>query len=108
MIIVTHIGNKTGAVRKTPLMRVKNGDGYVLIGSQGGAPKDPVWVHNLRANPDVEILDETVVRPMRIREVKDEPERSRLWKLAVTAFPPYAEYQERTARRIPVFVAERS
>jgi deazaflavin-dependent oxidoreductase (nitroreductase family) len=108
VIIVTHIGNKTGAVRKTPLMRVKNGDGYVLIGSQGGAPKDPVWVHNLRANPDVEIRDETVVRPMRIREVKDEPERSRLWKLAVTAFPPYAEYQERTARRIPVFVAERS
>jgi F420H(2)-dependent quinone reductase len=108
VIIVTHIGNKTGAVRKTPLMRVKTGDGYVLIGSQGGAPKDPVWVHNLRANPDVEIRDETVVRPMRIREVKDEPERSRLWKLAVTAFPPYAEYQERTARRIPVFVAERS
>jgi deazaflavin-dependent oxidoreductase (nitroreductase family) len=108
VIIVTHIGNKTGAVRKTPLMRVKSGDGYVLVGSQGGAPKDPVWVHNLRANPDVEIRDETVVRPMRIREVKDEPERSRLWKLAVTAFPPYAEYQERTARRIPVFVAERS
>jgi F420H(2)-dependent quinone reductase len=108
VIIVTHIGNKTGAIRKTPLMRVKNGDGYVLVGSQGGAPKDPVWVHNLRANPDVEIRDETVVRPMRIREVEDEAERSRLWKLAVAAFPPSAEYQERTARRIPVFVAERS
>ena len=108
VIIVTHIGNKTGAIRKTPLMRVKNGDGYVLVGSQGGAPKDPVWVHNLRANPDVEIRDETVVQPMRVREVEAEHERSRLWKLAVTAFPPYAEYQERTARRIPVFVAERS
>src|ERR1700730_8868430 len=78
VIIVTHIGNKTGAVRKTPLMRVKNGDGYVLIGSQGGAPKDPVWVHNLRVNPDVEIRDETVMRTLRVREVKDEVERARV------------------------------
>jgi deazaflavin-dependent oxidoreductase (nitroreductase family) len=65
-------------------------------------------VHNLRANPDVKIRDETVVSPMRVREVKDEGERSRLWKLAVAAFPPYAEYQERTSRRIPVFVAEQT
>ena len=69
VIIVTHIGNKTGAIRKTPLMRVKDGNSYVLVGSQGGAPTDPVWVHNLRVNPDVEIRDETVVRPMRLREV---------------------------------------
>ena len=106
VIIVTHIGNKTGAVRKTPLMRVKDSNSYVLVGSQGGAPTDPVWVRNLRVNPDVEIRDETVVRPMRVREVEDENERSRLWKLAIAAYPPYAEYQERTARRIPVFVAE--
>jgi F420H(2)-dependent quinone reductase len=106
VIIVTHIGNKTGAIRKTPLMRVKDGDSYVLVGSQGGAPADPVWVHNLRANPDVEIRDETVVQPMRVREVEAEHERYRLWKLAVAAFPPYAEYQVRTARQIPVFVAE--
>ena len=103
---MTHIGNKSGAVRKTPLMRVKDSNSYVLVGSQGGAPTDPVWVHNLRVNPDVEIRDETVVRPMRVREVEDENERSRLWKLAIAAYPPYAEYQERTARRIPVFVAE--
>ena len=77
VIIVTHTGNKTGAVRKTPLMRVKDGDSYVL-GSQGGAPTHPAWVHNLRVNSDVEIRDETVVRPMRVREVKDEAERSRL------------------------------
>ena len=108
VIIVTHTGNKTGAIRKTPLMRVRDGNSYVLIGSQGGAPKDPVWVHNLRANPAVEIRDETVVRPMKVREVEDEPERSRLWKLAVAAFAPYAEYQQRTARRIPVFIAEPS
>ena len=69
VIIVTHTGNKTGAVRKTPLMRVKEGDSYVLVGSQGGAPTHPAWVHNLQVNSDVEIRDETVVRPMRLREV---------------------------------------
>src|SRR6202035_1235821 len=92
VVIVTNIGNKTGAIRKTPLMRVKDGDSYVLVGSQGGAPKDPVWVYNLRANPDVELRDETVVHHMRVREVKDEAERSRLWTLSVAAFPPYADY----------------
>jgi deazaflavin-dependent oxidoreductase (nitroreductase family) len=107
VIIVTHIGNKTGAIRKTPLMRVKDGNSYVLVGSQGGAPTDPAWVHNLRINRDIEIRDETVVQQMRVREVEDEAERSRLWRLAVAAYPPYAEYQDRTARRIPVFVAER-
>src|SRR6201981_714267 len=106
VIIGTHTGNKTGTIRKTPLMRVKDGNSYVLVGSKGGAPTNPVWVHNLRVNPDVEIRDETVVRPMRVREVEDEAERARLWKLAIAAYPPYTEYQERTARRIPVFVAE--
>ena len=105
VIIVTHTGNKTGAIRKTPLMRVKDGDSYVLVGSQGGAPKDPVWVHNLRANPNVELRDLAVVRPMKVREVKDKGERDRLWKLAVAAFPPYADYQAKTTRQIPVFVA---
>jgi deazaflavin-dependent oxidoreductase (nitroreductase family) len=65
-------------------------------------------VHNLRTNPDVEIRDKTVVEPMRVREVQDEAERTRLWKLSVAAYPPYAEYQDRTARRIPIFVAERT
>lgn len=106
VILVTHVGQKTGAIRKTPLMRVKDGDRYVLVGSQGGAPKDPAWVHNLRVNPDVEIRDETVVQSMRVHEVEDDGERSRLWKLAVAAYPPYADYQQRTSRRIPVFVAE--
>jgi deazaflavin-dependent oxidoreductase (nitroreductase family) len=106
VIIVTHIGNKTGAIRKTPLMRVMDGNSYVLVASLGGAPTDPVWVHNLRINPQVEIRDETVVHPMQAREVKDEAERSRLWKLCVAAFPPYADYQKRTERQIPLFVAE--
>src|SRR5215831_11301470 len=106
VIIVTHTGNKTGAVRKTPLMRVKDGANYVLIGSQGGAPTNPVWVYNLRANGKVELRDKAVVQPMRVREVTDPAERGRLWKLAVAAYPPYDDYQAKTARRIPVFVAE--
>lgn len=106
VVIVTHKGHKTGAIRKTPLMRVKDGHGYVLVGSQGGAPKDPAWVHNLRADPHIELRDETVVRPMHVREVKDATEKARLWKLAVAAYPPYADYQAKTKRQIPLFVAE--
>ena len=87
VVLVTHWGNKTGAIRKTPLMRVKDGDNYILIGSQGGAPKDPAWAHNLRVNPHIELRDETIVRPMRVREVKDAVERARLWTLAVAAYP---------------------
>jgi deazaflavin-dependent oxidoreductase (nitroreductase family) len=106
VIIVTHTGNKTGAIRKTPLMRVKDGANYILVGSLGGAPTNPVWVYNLRANPVIEIRDHTAVQPMRVREVADEAERARLWGLAVAAYPPYADYQARTKRRIPIFVAE--
>lgn len=106
VIIVTHMGNKTGAVRKTPLMRVKDGANYVLVGSTGGAPEDPVWVYNLRADPLVELRDLAVVRKMRVREVADAAERERLWKAAVAAYPPYSEYQTRTTRVIPIFVAE--
>ena len=106
VILVTHTGHKTGAVRKTPLMRVEDNGSYVLIASVGGAPKDPEWVHNLRIHRDVELRDKTVVRKMRVREVTDTTERSRLWKLAVAAYPPYADYQAKTSRVIPVFLAE--
>jgi len=106
VIVVTHTGNKTGAIRKSPLMRVQDGAKYVLVGSMGGAPTNPVWVYNLRANPVVEIRDHTAVHKMRVREISDEAERARLWKLAVAAFPPYEEYQAKTTRRIPLFVAE--
>jgi F420H(2)-dependent quinone reductase len=82
------------------------GDNYILVGSQGGAPKDPAWVHNLRADPHIELRDETIVRSMLVREVSDMTERARLWTLAVAAYPPYAEYQARTKRQIPLFIAE--
>ena len=105
-IIVTHTGNKTGAVRKIPLMRVKVDDCYVLVGSMGGQPKNPVWVYNLRANPEVEIRDETSVVHMLVREITQDAERDRLWRASVEAFPPYEEYQRKTTRQIPVFLAE--
>lgn len=105
-IIVTHIGGKTGGIRKIPLMRVKVDDSYVLVGSYGGREKNPVWVYNLRANPDVEIRDETEVTKMRVREVADGAERDRLWAASADAFPSYNDYQAKTDRKIPVFLAE--
>ena len=103
VVVVTNRGNQTGAIRKTPLMRVKDGNNYVLVGSRGGAPKNPVWVYNLRADGNVEVQDEAEKYTMRVREVEDDEERARLWDLAVAAYPPYEEYQTRTTRKIPVF-----
>ncbi len=106
VIIVTNLGRKTGAIRKTPLMRAVDGSNYILVASHGGAPKNPRWYANLKAEPNVEIRDETQVHSMRVREVVDSAERKRLWDIAVAAFPPYQEYQNKTDRVIPVFLAE--
>ena len=106
VIIVTHRGRKTGAVRKTPLMKAMDGDSYVLVASMGGAPKHPDWYHNLKKQPNVEIRDKAEVHSMRVREVVDAIEKRRLWAIAVAAYPPYREYQDKTDRLIPVFIAE--
>ena len=106
VIIVTNRGKKTGAIRKTPLMRVVDGNNYILVASQGGAPKHPQWYHNLKADPNVEIRDGSEVHPMRVREIVDPVERKRLWNIAVEAYPPYQDYQNKTDRLIPVFLAE--
>ena len=106
VIIVTNRGRKTGAIRKTPLMRVVDGNSYILVASQGGAPKHPQWYHNLKADPNVEIRDKTEVYVRRVREVVDSVERDRLWSIAVKAYPPYQEYQAKTKRLIPIFLAE--
>ena len=105
-IIVTHMGGKTGGIRKIPLMRVKVDNDYVLVGSYGGREKNPVWVYNLRANPDVEIRDKTEVFKMRVREIEDDAHRDRLWAASAEAYPPYNDYQAKTDRKIPVFLAE--
>ena len=106
VIIVTNRGRKTGAVRKTPLMRAVDGNAYILVASQGGAPNHPFWYHNLKADSNVEIRDGSQVFSMRVREVTDSTERQRLWKIAVDAYPPYQDHQEKTNRVIPVFLAE--
>ena len=107
VVIVTHVGRKTGALRKTPLMRVVTDDGtYVLVASKGGAPQHPAWYYSLRTQSEVTIRDRERVFQARIREVTDPGERARLWEAAVKAYPPYAEYQRRTNRQIPVFAAE--
>jgi len=107
-IIVTNRGWKTGAIRKTPLMRVVDGDSYILVASWAGAPKHPLWYHNLKAEPNVEIRDETEVFSARVREVDDPVERQQLWDIAVAAYDRYQEYQDKTERVIPVFIAERT
>jgi deazaflavin-dependent oxidoreductase (nitroreductase family) len=107
VVVVTTRGNRSGALRKTPLMRVEHDGEYLLVGSQGGAPKDPVWVHNLRADPQaVMVQDGPEPWDADVREVSGE-ERETWWRRAVEAYPPYADYQAATERLIPVFVARR-
>ncbi len=107
IIIVTTKGNKSGNVRKTPLMRVEHDGEYALVASMGGAPKHPVWYYNLRADPDVVMIqDGPEPFAARVREVTGD-ERAAWWERAVAAYPPYADYQAKTERRIPVFVASR-
>jgi len=107
ILIVTTMGNRSGKIRKFALMRVEHDGEYALVGSMGGAPKHPVWVHNLRANPTaVTIQDGPEPFEVTVREVEGD-ERAEWWDRAVAAYPSYADYQQRTGRRIPVFVATR-
>ncbi|MFJ9722195.1 nitroreductase family deazaflavin-dependent oxidoreductase [Streptomyces sp. NPDC101209] len=105
VVVLTTRGAKTGKIRKSPLMRVEHEGRYAVVASQGGAPKHPVWYHNLKADPRVELQDGPARRDMTAREVTGE-EKAEWWRRAVEAFPPYADYQKRTDRQIPVFVLE--
>ena len=108
IVVITTRGNKTGKLRKTPLMRVEHDGEYLLVGSQGGAPTHPVWVYNLRADPEaITLQDGPEPFDARVRELPEGEERTEWWDRAVEAYPPYAEYQERAGRLIPVFVASR-
>jgi len=105
VVIVTNRGARSGKVRKTPLMRVEHDGHYAAVASQGGAPTHPYWYFNLRADPHVEVQDGPRKQEMTARELTGD-ERAQWWERAVAAYPPYAEYQERTTRQIPVFVLE--
>ena len=105
VILVTTRGNKSGKLRKTPLMRVEHDGEYALVASLGGAPTHPVWYHNLRADPEaVTIQDGPTPFDARVRELTGE-ERAEWWERAVAAFPTYAEYQKKTERQIPILLA---
>jgi deazaflavin-dependent oxidoreductase (nitroreductase family) len=108
VVIVTARGNKSGKIRKFPLMRVEHNGQYALVASKGGAPTHPVWYYNLASDPDlVMIQDGPTPFSFAVREL-DGDERTKWWERAVAAYPPYAEYQTKTDRTIPVFLATRS
>ncbi|MFE7932867.1 nitroreductase family deazaflavin-dependent oxidoreductase [Streptomyces sp. NPDC057456] len=105
VILLTTRGAKSGKLRKTPLMRVEHDGRYALVASLGGAPKHPVWYFNVKAEPQVELQDGPRKQDMTAREVTG-AEKAEWWERAVAAYPPYADYQEKTDREIPVFVVE--
>ncbi len=107
VVLVTNRGVKSGKLRKTPLMRVEHDGVYALVASLGGAPQHPVWYANVLADPNIELRDGTEVWDMTVREITGE-DKAVWWERCVAAFPPYAEYQEKTDRVIPVLLAERS
>src|SRR6516164_8244606 len=105
VVIVTMRGNQSGKVRKIALMRVEHDGDYALVASKGGAPKNPVWYYNLVANPaEVTIQDGAEPFDVSVRQLQGD-ERRQWWDRAVAAYPPYADYQKRTTRQIPVFIA---
>jgi F420H(2)-dependent quinone reductase len=105
IIVLTSVGRRTGKLRKTALMRVEHEGSYAAVASLGGAPRNPVWYHNLKAQPHVELQDGPVKRDYLAREV-DGAEREEWWVRAVEAWPDYAAYARRTKRVIPVFVLD--
>ncbi|OBA72049.1 nitroreductase [Mycobacterium sp. 1554424.7] len=105
VVLITVTGAKSGKQRYVPLMRVEEDGRYAMVASKGGAPEHPSWYFNVKANPPVTVQDGEKVVALTARELEGS-EREHWWRLAVDAFPPYAEYQEKTARQIPVFVLE--
>jgi len=105
VVVVTNRGAQSGKLRKTPLMRVEHDGCYAAVASKGGAPEHPDWYPNLLAEAHVEVQDGPHKEDMHAREISGE-EREQWWERAVAAFPPYADYQRRTERQIPVFVLE--
>lgn len=105
VIILTTVGNKSGKIRKTPLMRIEHDGSYAIVASQGGAPTHPVWYHNVVADPQVQLQDGPTAKPFVAHEATGE-EKTAWWARAVEAWPDYAEYQKKTDRQIPVFVLD--
>jgi deazaflavin-dependent oxidoreductase (nitroreductase family) len=103
VVLLSTIGAKTGKLRKTPLMRVEHNGEYAVVASLGGAPKNPVWYHNIKKNPRVELQDGTATGDYEAREIFGD-EKALWWQRALETWPDYADYQRKTEREIPVFV----
>ncbi|WP_414651799.1 nitroreductase family deazaflavin-dependent oxidoreductase [Gordonia sp. UBA5067] len=104
VVIVTMRGAKTGKLRKVPLMRVEHGGEYLAVASKGGSPANPVWYHNLLADPAVQLRDATAVGAYTARQISDPQQRALWWQRAVAAYPPYADYAAKAGRVIPIFL----
>ena len=104
-IILSTRGRKSGAVRRTPLIRVADGDRYLVVASMGGAPKNPQWYLNILGDPDVTIHDRDQVHELRARVATPE-ERTALWPVATAQWPAYDDYQTKTDREIPLVICE--
>jgi deazaflavin-dependent oxidoreductase (nitroreductase family) len=105
ILLLEHVGARSGERRTTPLLYIPDGDNVAIIASKGGHPRNPAWFHNLRANPEAAVQIGSKQRPVRARLAEGE-ERERLWSRAVELWPPYADYQQRTDRAIPIVVLE--
>ncbi|GGV66233.1 MULTISPECIES: nitroreductase family deazaflavin-dependent oxidoreductase [Streptomyces] len=105
VVVLTTRGARSGKLRKTPVMRVEHDGRYAVVASLGGAPQHPLWYFNLKADPRAELQDGPVKQDVRAREVTGE-EKAEWWERAVAAYPPYAEYQQKTSREIPVLVLD--
>ncbi|MHB8234123.1 MAG: nitroreductase family deazaflavin-dependent oxidoreductase [Solirubrobacteraceae bacterium] len=105
MLLLDHVGARSGVKRTSPLVYGRDGENLVLVASKGGYPKNPAWLHNLRANPETRVQVGSQVRNVRAR-IAEGSERERLWKLMVGVYPGYDGYRKRTEREIPVVVLE--
>jgi deazaflavin-dependent oxidoreductase (nitroreductase family) len=106
VVLMTMRGAKSGKIRKVPVMRVEQDGVYAAVASLGGAPKNPVWYYNLKADPKITLQDGDATAEYVAREI-DGAEYDEWWPRAVAAYPPYAEYQTKTTRKIPLFLLDR-
>ncbi len=105
MLLLDHVGAKSGRRRTTPLLYIDDGDAFVIVASKGGHPKHPAWFHNLRANPETTIQVGPRKIPVTARVATD-AERDRLWPEVVRTYSGYEGYQRRTDRKIPLVMLE--
>ena len=107
IVVITSVGTRSGKLRKNPVMRVEHAGSYLAVASKGGADEDPVWAHNFRAHPEVDLQDGADTASYTVTELPDGPTREEWWQRAVETWSTYGAYQQKTHRLIPLFLLER-